>query len=445
MEILIKVTQLLASLSLLIVLHELGHFLPARWFRTRVEKFYLFFDPWFSLAKKKVGDTEYGIGWIPLGGYVKISGMIDESMDKEQMKGEPQPWEFRSKPAWQRLVIMLGGVTVNFLLGFLIFGLMLYVWGEQYLPAKEARYGIATSEMARELGLMDGDKVLKVGDLSFDKFNDGIVLKEILIHNARTLTVERSGSVIEIPLPKDAPARLAGFAKQKSPLFSVRIPFKVAALVEGSPAASSGLLVNDEIIDLNGEPTPYFQDFQQRVRQMPGQKIQVGIRRGQEALVLEMTTTPEGTIGVAPYREDHYMQVETQQYSLVQALPAGVTRGWQFLVTQLRAFGQMFSGKINPSDSLGGFITIGDMFPSYWSWVDFWQMTAILSLILAFMNLLPIPALDGGHVLFLLWEVVTGRKVSDKVMEYATLAGFIFVIGLVLYANGLDVLRLFQK
>ncbi len=445
MEILIKVTQLLASLSLLIVLHELGHFLPARWFRTRVEKFYLFFDPWFSLAKKKVGDTEYGIGWIPLGGYVKISGMIDESMDKEQMKGEPQPWEFRSKPAWQRLVIMLGGVTVNFLLGFLIFGLMLYVWGEQYLPAKEARYGIATSEMARELGLMDGDKVLKVGDLSFDKFNDGIVLKEILIHNARTLTVERSGSVIEIPLPEDAPARLAGFAKQKSPLFSVRIPFKVAALVEGSPAASSGLLVNDEIIDLNGEPTPYFQDFQQRVRQMPGQKIQVGIRRGQEALVLEMTTTPEGTIGVAPYREDHYMQVETQQYSLVQALPAGVTRGWQFLVTQLRAFGQMFSGKINPSDSLGGFITIGDMFPSYWSWVDFWQMTAILSLILAFMNLLPIPALDGGHVLFLLWEVVTGRKVSDKVMEYATLAGFIFVIGLVLYANGLDVLRLFQK
>lgn len=445
MEILIKVTQLLASLSLLIVLHELGHFLPARWFRTRVEKFYLFFDPWFSLAKKKVGDTEYGIGWIPLGGYVKISGMIDESMDKEQMKGEPQPWEFRSKPAWQRLVIMLGGVTVNFLLGFLIFGLMLYVWGEQYLPAKEARYGIATSEMARELGLMDGDKVLKVGDLSFDKFNDGIVLKEILIHNARTLTVERSGSEIEIPLPEDAPSRLAGFAKQKMPLFSVRIPFKVAALVAGSPAASSGLQVNDEILDLNGEPTPYFQDFQQRVRQMPGQTIKVGIRRGQEALTLEMTTTPEGTIGVAPYREDHYMQVETQQYSLVQALPAGVARGWQFLVTQLRAFGQMFSGKINPSDSLGGFITIGDMFPSYWSWVDFWQMTAILSLILAFMNLLPIPALDGGHVLFLLWEVVTGRKVSDKVMEYATLAGFIFVIGLVLYANGLDVLRLFQK
>lgn len=445
MDILIKITQLLASLSLLIVLHEMGHFLPARWFRTRVEKFYLFFDPWFSLVKKKVGDTEYGIGWIPLGGYVKISGMIDESMDKEQMRGEPQPWEFRSKPAWQRLVIMLGGVTVNFILGFVIFAAMLFTWGEQFLPASEVREGIATSAMARELGLQDGDRVLAVGDKPFEVFNDGMVVKEILIHNAATITVEREGRREDLTVPSDAPGRLASFAKKKESLFTPRIPFEVAKLVPGSPAEQAGIQPGDRIIGLNGMPTPFYNDFLRQISEQPGAQVQVILQREGREEAVTLTTTPEGRIGAYAAGPDRFMTLQTREYGLFEAIPAGVVKGWNFLATQLKAFGQMFSGRINPSDSLGGFISIGDMFPAYWDWASFWQMTAILSLILGFMNLLPIPALDGGHVLFLIWEVVTGRKVSDKVMEYATLAGFVLVIGLVLYANGLDIMRLFSK
>jgi regulator of sigma E protease len=445
MEILVKVVQLVASLSLLIVLHELGHFLPARWFRTRVEKFYLFFDPWFSVVKKKIGDTEYGIGWLPLGGYVKISGMIDESMDKEQMQGPPQPWEFRSKPAWQRLIIMLGGVTVNFALGFFIFGMMLFTWGEEYLPAERATYGIATSPIAREMGLEDGDHLLRIGDLPFDKFNDALVVREILIHNAATLTVRRDGREVTLPVPADMASKLATHAKTKEPVFQARMPFTVGRLMPDMPAAAAGLQELDVIVSANEVPTPFFTDFLRFATAHPDQPIQVGILRDGAPLTLELTTTPEGRIGVFPLGMDHYFQFERHKYTLFQALPAGVAKGWQFLTTQLKAFGQMFSGRIKASDSLGGFISIGDMFPSYWSWYEFWNMTAILSLILAFMNLLPIPALDGGHVMFLLWEAATGRKVSDKVMEYATIAGFILVIGLVLYANGLDVLRLFGK
>lgn len=445
MDIFIKVTQLFASLSLLIVLHELGHFLPARWFRTRVEKFYLFFDPWFSVVKKKIGETEYGIGWIPLGGYVKISGMIDESMDKEQLKGEPQPWEFRSKPAWQRLIIMLGGVTVNFLLGFFIFGMMLFIWGDQYLPANQVKYGIATSEMARELGLKDGDQMLAVGQVPFDKFNDGVVVKEILIHNAATITVIRDGQTMDVTVPENAASRLASESKKKEALFTPRIPFKAQKLAPGSPAETAGIREGDLIISLNNEPMPFYSDFKNRVKTIPNTQVTVGVLRGIDTISLVLTTTEQGTIGVFPAPPSDYMTFESQSYTFFEAMPAGVVKGWKFLATQLSAFGQMFSGKINPSDSLGGFISIGNMFPAYWSWFDFWQMTAILSLILAFMNLLPIPALDGGHVIFLLWEVVTGRKVSDKVMEYATMAGFIFVIALVLYANGLDILRLFGK
>lgn len=445
MEILVKVLQLIASLSLLIVLHELGHFLPARWFRTRVEKFYLFFDPYFSLLKKKVGDTEYGIGWLPLGGYVKISGMIDESMDKEQMQGPPQPWEFRSKPAWQRLIIMLGGVTVNFALGFFIFGMMLFTWGEESLPAERAKYGIATSTVAREMGLQDGDHILRIDDVPFEKFNDAIVVKAILINNASKITVRRDGRELDIPVPADMAGKLASHAKTKEPLFQARMPFTVGKLMPDMPAAKAGLQELDVIVSANGESTPFFTDFQSYATANPGTTLEVGILRDGRPMTLEMTTTDEGRIGVYPLGMDHYFEFERERYSLLQALPAGVSKGWNFLTTQLKAFGQMFSGRIKASDSLGGFISIGDMFPSYWSWYEFWNMTAILSLILAFMNLLPIPALDGGHVMFLLWEVVTGRKVSDKVMEYATIAGFILVIGLVLYANGLDILRLFGK
>lgn len=445
MEIAIKILQLITSLSLLIVLHEMGHFLPARWFRTRVEKFYLFFDPYFSLLKKKIGETEYGIGWIPLGGYVKISGMIDESMDKEQMAGPPQPWEFRSKPAWQRLIIMLGGVTVNFILGFFIFGMMYFAWGRDYLPADNVKYGIAVDSLGSTLGLQDGDRVLRVGDFQMTEFSDRTVVKEILIHNAPTITVIRDGQEVDLPVPDGTAARLANSSNKNKPLFTIRIPFIADTVVADSPAAKGGMLADDQIISVNGQSTPYYHEFKRAIANQRNAEVQIGVLRGGDTLALAMTTNDEAMIGVGPYFYDHYFQFETQEYTLLQALPAGVVRGWDFLTSQIKAFGQMFRGKINASDSLGGFITIYDMFPAAWDWHDFWNMTAILSLILAFMNLLPIPALDGGHVIFLLWEVVTGRKVSDKVMEYATMAGFIIVIGLVLYANGLDIFRLFNK
>lgn len=445
MDIIVKVSQLFASLSLLIVLHELGHFLPARLFKTRVEKFYLFFDPWFSVLKKKVGETEYGLGWIPLGGYVKISGMIDESFDKEQMAAEPQPWEFRSKPAWQRLIIMLGGVTVNFLLGFFIFAMMLFTWGEQYTLASDAQYGITVFEGGARLGLQDGDRILSVGGKSFERFEPSFVAKELLINGARTMEIERNGSRTSIDVPEDAVKSLAGQGSRKEPLFALRFPFQVRQLAPGSPAEKAGILAEDKILSLNGTPTPYFSDFLREIRKMPDTDVEIGLLRDGQELTLRMRTTAQGTIGVAPYGEDRFFPVKTKEYGLFEALPAGVARGWGFLSSQLKAFGQIFSGKIDASDSLGGFISIGNMFPSTWDWAEFWNMTAVLSLILAFMNLLPIPALDGGHVLFLLWEVVTGRKVSDKVMEYATMAGFILVLGLILYSNGLDIMRLFAK
>ncbi len=442
MDYVIMVGQLVLSLSILIVLHEMGHFVPARLFGTRVEKFYLFFDPWFSLFKYKKGDTEYGIGWLPLGGYVKISGMIDESFDTEQMKGEPQDWEFRAKPAWQRLVIMLGGVTVNFLLGFLIYGLVLWTWGEEYLPVENATYGIYADSLGLKMGLEHGDQVLAVGDVPLNEVNDRVVVREIIINNAQTLTVKRDGERKQIPIADEFVGILSSHENKNERLFHARMPFVAMEVMEGYPADSAGIEPDDRIIAFNDQPTPYFTDFLKKARLNPGREVTVSVLRSErDTIDYTMTTTDQGTIGVRPYGPDYFFDIERKDYSLAAALPAGVDRGWNFLVTQVKAFGQIFRGKIKASESLGGFGTIGSMFGDQWIWERFWTMTAILSLILAFMNLLPIPALDGGHVMFLLYEVVTGRKPSDKFMEIATMVGFIIVIGLVLYANGLDIVR----
>ncbi len=442
MDILIMAGQLMLSLSILIVLHEMGHFLPARLFGTRVEKFYLFFNPWFTPYKKQIGETEYGIGWLPLGGYVKISGMIDESFDRDQLDQEPQPYEFRSKPAWQRLIIMLGGVTVNFILGFLLYGMVLWIWGEEYMPAKNIEYGIYADSLGMELGLQDGDYVLAVGDREFDIFNDRILVQEIAINNAKTITVERDGQEKTLPVDEKYASILASYKNKDKRLFLARVPFVAGELLKGAPAEKAGLQVEDKIIKLNGETTPFFNDFLTKVNPLKNQEVTVTIVRNEsDTLDLTMTTTEDGTIGVRPYGENYFFETATKDYTLAEAIPAGTTKGLDFLGIQLKAFGQMFRGKIKASDSLGGFASIGKMFGATWDWRHFWFMTAILSLILAFMNLLPIPALDGGYVMFLLFEVITGIKPSDKFIENANIVGFILVLGLIVFANGLDVFR----
>ncbi|THH41175.1 RIP metalloprotease RseP [Neolewinella litorea] len=443
MDTLITVGQLVLSLSILIVLHEFGHFLPARLFGTRVEKFYLFFDPGFSLFKKQIGETEYGIGWLPLGGYVKISGMIDESFDTEQMEQEPQPWEFRAKPAWQRLIIMLGGVTVNFFLGFFIYAMVLFGYGEEYFPAENITAGIAADSLGREIGLESGDHILRVGNVPFERFNDRIVLREIAINNARNIDVNRNGQEVAVEVDPKWTDLLTRYENKNARLFTMRMPLVVADVAPGGPAEEAGLQKEDRVVSVDGTPTPYFDQVTEVIRQKKGQTITLGIQPKESEQVNEvpLTLSEEGMIGVAVAPPNYFYDTERQEYGFLESIPAGVNQGVNFLGDQFKAFGQMFAGKIKVTESLGGFASIGSMFGNTWNWERFWYMTASLSLILAFMNLLPIPALDGGHVMFLLYEVVTGRKPSDKFMERATMVGFVIVLGLVVLANGLDIWR----
>jgi len=436
--------QLMLSLSILIVLHEMGHFLPARWFKTRVEKFYLFFDPWFSLLRFKKGDTEYGLGWLPLGGYVKIAGMIDESFDTEQMKQPPQPWEFRSKPAWQRLIMMLGGVTVNFILGFLILGMVLFTWGEMFIPNAKITNGIAVDSLGKDLGLRNGDHLLKVGDAPFTEFNDRLVVRGIVIDKARTLTVRRDGNEVVIPVSAEWVDILSRYENKSNWLFTARIPFIVFKTDPKGPAAKAGIKAGDTILSVNGMEISFYDQYQQEFQPKPNQVLQLRVARGRDTLEKQVTTNAEGKILLLTPSLLNMYTPEKKSFSLGEALPAGFSNGFGFLGDQFKAFGMMFSGQIKASESLGGFGSIASMYGDVWNWERFWRMTAILSLILAFMNLLPIPALDGGHVLFLLYEMVSGRKPSDKFMEIATMTGFILILALVLFANGLDILRLFK-
>lgn len=441
MSVLTIIAQLIVSLSILVVLHELGHFIPAKLFKTRVEKFYLFFDPWFSLFKKKIGETVYGVGWLPLGGYVKIAGMVDESLDMDQMKQPPQPWEFRSKKTWQRLIIMLGGVTVNFILGFFIFGMMLFIYGEQYLPVKNLQYGIAVDSLGYEIGLRDGDHILKIGEKPFDEFEVMAFVRGIVIEDASTITVKRDNATVTIPVDPKYVGVLSSYKTQSARIVEPRIPFAIREVQPGSPAASAGLQKGDKLISFSGAPTPFYRDFEKKLLNSKATEVEIGFQRGNAYYNARITPTEEGKIGVAPEGLDFFFELERRDYTLLQALPAGVSNGWNFLAMQFNAFGKIFKGQIKATESLGGFGTIAKLFPGTWNWEIFWRNTAVLSLILAFMNLLPIPALDGGHVMFLLYEAATGKKPGDKFMEYATIVGFALVLGLVLFANGLDVWR----
>ena len=441
MDLLVTIGQLVLSLSILIVLHEFGHFLPARLFGTRVEKFYLFFDPYFSLFKKQIGETEYGIGWLPLGGYVKISGMIDESFDKEQMESEPKPYEFRSKPAWQRLIIMLGGVTVNFILGFLIFAMSLFIWGEKYFPNDNITAGIYADSLGREMGLRSGDKLLYIGDERVERFGDRQLLRGIAINNVRQITVARQGAERKLDIGNEWADILTRRENKRERIFTARVPFVIAGVIDGGPAADTDLKKFDRILSINGESTEYFDEFVNTIKNFRGQEISIGYQPKDSETVKRATVavSPEGKIGVQAAPPDYFYDTETIEYGFIESFPAGVKRGVQFIGDQISAFGEIFKGNISAKESLGGFGSIAGMFGTEWVWERFWVMTASLSLILAVMNLLPIPALDGGHVMFLLYEVITGNKPSDTFMERATMVGFVIVLALVLTANGLDI------
>jgi len=439
------IAGLILSLSILVVLHEMGHFIPAKLFKTRVEKFYLFFDPYFSLFKKKIGETEYGIGWLPLGGYVKISGMIDESMDTEQMKEEPQPWEFRSKPAWQRLVIMLGGVTVNFILGGFIFAMMLFAYGEKYLPTESAKYGITVDSLGYDMGLRNGDVVIAIDTMKLKKFSSSFVKKEIVLNNAKNLTVRRDGKERRLSIDPKFINLLSSYDYKNFNLYAPRIHFIIKDVPKSSPNVKSGLQADDRVVSINGTPTLYHHEAYKIINASRNEVLQLGIERDGRKLTIPVKTNDRGKIGVSLKTQLDQFEIERQAYTFAQSFPAGFSKGYNFLADQIKAFGQMFRGKIKASDSLGGFGTITKLFPETWDWEVFWNITAMLSLILGFMNLLPIPALDGGHVMFLIYEAITGKKLSDKFMEYATLVGFVLVIALLLYANGLDVWRWLKK
>jgi regulator of sigma E protease len=443
MEILNRALQLILSLSILVTLHEFGHYLPAKWFKTRVEKFYLFFDPYFSVFKKKIGETEWGIGWIPFGGYVKISGMIDESMDKEQMKQPAQPWEFRSKKAWQRLIIMLGGVIVNFFLGLFILGMMVWHWGETYSNMSDAKYGIAVDSLGYNLGLRDGDLVKSVDTLQVKRFSSGIVGKHLIINQAKTITVVRDGAEKTINVDPAVVAQLTKYENRKKQLFGLRTPFGLDSIMADGQAAKGGLKVTDEILSINGTPIAYQHEFMRTIQSNAGKTLAFSVVSNNDTIIKNITVSPEGKVGVSLKAPD-WMPIQTQEYSLFPAIAKGASMGVNFLGDQITAFGQIFKGKIKASDSLGSIFSMASMFDSSWDWRVFWNMTASLSLLLAFFNLLPIPALDGGHVVFLLWEMITGKAPSDRFMEIVSYIGFFILIALMIFALGLDVGRLFK-
>jgi regulator of sigma E protease len=446
MEIVIKLSQFLLSLSLLIILHEFGHFLPAKLFKTRVEKFYLFFDVKFSLLKKKIGETEYGIGWLPLGGYVKIAGMIDESMDKEQMALPPKPWEFRTKPAWQRLIIMLGGVLVNFILAFVIYIGMAFYYGDLYLNNSELRDGIAvTSAVGEELGFKTGDKILEVDGEKVVKFND--VQNKILF--AKQVVVERNGMVQTISLPIDLIDKV--LKGEKRPFIDWREPFMVGQIAESSENKS--LQPKDIIKSIDGVETKYADQVIAFAKANKSKILDAIVIRDNKEIPVKIHINQEGKLGVfvasfgvSSLEKLGLYKFSKQEYGFFESFGVGIEKGKD----QLVGYGKQLKAIFNPSTGaykgVGGFKAIFDIFPKTWSWEIFWNITALLSIMLGVMNLLPIPALDGGHVIFLLYEMISGRKPSDKFLENAQMVGFVLLITLLLFANGNDIYKaIFSK
>lgn len=438
----IKTLQFILSFSIIVTLHELGHFLTARWFNCRVEKFYLFFNPWFSLWKKKIGETEYGLGWIPFGGYVKISGMVDESMDKEQMKQPPQPYEFRSKPAWQRLIIMVAGVIVNLMLGFFIYAMMLWYWGDSYIPTNSLKYGIVTDSLAQSIGLRDGDKILNLDGRYVEKFDK--VPLEVILKDVKTINVQRGDQNIAVNVPGDFAGKLIKY-KAINFIDNNFLFEGLDSIAPGTPAAKVGLKRYDKIISIDGVSVPLYSDFRSLIRSNKNKKIDMVVVRGTDTLNISAVVSPEGKLGINPLKpKDPGYTIKTTRYSFFEAFPAGFNKSIETLQYYWLQLKLIFSGKVNTNESLGSVISIGNMFGAQWDWEKFWGLTAFFSLVLALMNILPIPALDGGHALFTIIEIITRRKPSEKFMEYAQMAGMVLLLGLMAYALGLDFLRIFK-
>lgn len=443
--------QLFMALSLLIILHEFGHFFFAKLFKTRVEKFYLFFDflfPFsnilpFSLFKKTKGDTTYGIGWFPLGGYVKIAGMVDESMDKEQMAKPPQPWEYRSKKPWQRLFIMLGGIIVNVIVAIIIYIGVFKFWGERYLLVDNMTYGIAVDEVGKRAGLQNGDKIIALDGKPIHKTRD--LARGILLHGATVIRVERNGQLTDIQVPKGT---IRSMIKSKGAFLDARVPAVADSVNPGSLAAEMGLKHGDSIIAFNQEPVVFLDQLNERKAGMQaGQPVELTVlRNANDTLTLKGTLNKEKSFGFFNYTADHFFKYTEVHYGLGGA----IAKGWKFTGEQFVDYWYQLkliftSPEVKASESVGGLASFASQFPKTFDWFSFWMFTAFISIILAFMNLLPIPGLDGGYVIFLIWEMITRRKVSDKVMEWATTVGLVLLLGLMLYANGLDIFRSLKK
>lgn len=446
MEILIKILQFILSLTILVTIHEFGHYISAKIFGARVDKFYIFFNPYFSLFKKKIGETEYGIGWLPLGGYCKIAGMVDESMDTESLKKEPQPWEYRSKPAWQRLIIIVGGVVMNILLAWFIYSMMTLSRGETYIASRDVKDGIMILDttLANPIGLKTGDKIVSIDGKEYEKFFDtynGILL-------GSQVTVNRNGKDTVLTIPVDY---INTFKDNENPYFYYpRLPFTVVEIPDSSHNAQSGLRQGDVILSVSGTPTPYFDQASDIIKSFAGRDAMLQVERGDTAVFVGVKISPEGIIGVRALPEPYELirngifPVTKKEYGFFEALG----RGTQVTGEKISGYWAQVKKLVNPETgaykSVGSVITMGSLFPPVWDWGAFWQLTAFLSIMLAVINILPIPALDGGHAVFIIYEMITRRQPSEKVLEYAQMAGFIILVLIMLLAFGNDILRLFS-
>ncbi len=440
MDILIKVLQFFMSLTLLVAVHEFGHFIMARIFKIRVEKFYIFFDAGFALWKKKWGDTEYGLGWLPLGGYCKIAGMVDESMDKEQLASAPQPWEYRAKPAWQRFLVLIAGVTMNVILAFFIYCGISFSYGSQYISNEDMIYGYEFSQSAEQLGFRDGDRIVTIGGEKVENINS-ILGKILLAKENCEVEVIREGAEHKFVLDNEIlniMRKENTFEKER--LYSPLIPFVVDSIANVA-VAEAGLQRGDRIIGIGEESLPYFNHYADRLAKLAGTTADIKVLRGVDTLSLALPVNAEGKLGVVT---ENFFKVRTEEYNFFEAIPAGA----RLTAKTIKNYWDQLVLIVKPDTGLykhvGGFIAIGNIFPSEWDWHQFWSMTAFLSIILAVMNIIPIPGLDGGHMIFTFWEMLTGRKVSEKVLEVAQYIGMILILALVLFANGNDIYKLFK-